>query len=285
MTDDQPETNGSTGQRAFLRRVLGQAAGGLGVELDGDVIFGWWDRTIGSAAIGGDGTRLWLRATAEHSDWARGEVWTGNVDAAAITGVPKPELVERVEWTEEPVVIYAELFSYIPDQPCSPTPELTTQLDLSDAWWSELRTAVDELATQSTSRGEHDPQTYLRELEDLYERPLGVPAPELRTEHTDLHWANLTQPRLWLLDWEYWGSAPAGYGPALLYCHSLLVPATAARVHDVFADVLDTPTGQLAQLAAAAHILNRAHRMDDYPALRDPVGQLTQRILTTLEKR
>jgi hypothetical protein len=285
VTDDQLQTDESAGQRAFLRRVLGEAAERLGVVQDGDVVFGWWDRTIGSAAFGGDGTRFWLRATAEHHDWARGEAWTGNRDAAAITGVPKPDLVDRVEWTEAPVVIYAELLSYVPDPPCSATPELTTQLDLPDAWWAVLRAAVTALATHATSRGEHDPDAYLRELEDLYERPLDLPAPDLRTEHTDLHWANLTQPGLWLLDWEYWGSAPAGYGPALLYCHSLLVPAIATRVHDVFADLLDSTSGQIAQLAAAAHILNRAHRMGDYPELQYPVRQHTTRLLTSLEGR
>jgi len=57
----------------------------------------------------------------------------------------------------------------------------------------------------------------------------------------------------------------------MLYYHSLIVPGTAARVHAEFADLLDTPTGQVAQLGAATHILDRAHRIEDYPELQHPV--------------
>ncbi|MFC5826672.1 hypothetical protein [Nonomuraea insulae] len=138
----------------------------------------------------------------------------------------------------------------------------------------------DVLAEHSTSRGEHDPWALVRRVEAFYGRPLDLPeAPTLRTEHTDLHWSNLTYPRLWLLDWEHWGKAPTGYGAAVLYLHSFMVPDTAAHVHEVFADVLDTPTGRLAQLSAAAHILDRATRSDDYTTLADPVRAHATRLI------
>lgn len=281
MTSDKDEP---TGQREFLARILEEGAGRLGATPVGEVVFGWRDRTIGSAAIV-EGSRRWLRATAEHRDWAFGEVWTGNLDAAELTRLPKPDLVDRVEWAEPPVVMYAELLTYVPDPPCSLTPELTVDITPSEAWWSDLRTAVDDLAAQPTHRGRHDPETYLRELEDLYQRRLDLPAPRLRTEHTDLHWANLTQPHLWLLDWEHWGTAPAGYGPATLYCHSLLVPEAATRIRELFADLLDTPGGHAAQLGAAAHILDRAHRMGDYMELRPAVREHAWRLLELAGRR
>ncbi|WP_405085865.1 aminoglycoside phosphotransferase [Microbispora sp. NBC_01389] len=272
-----------SGQHAFLRRVLAEGARRLGAAPVGDARFGWRDRTIGTAAMAGGGL-FWVRATAEHHDSAHGEAWTGNADAAEIAGVPKPELVARVEWEEPPVVVYAELLGYVPDAACSPTPELTAELALPDAWWAGLHAALAAVAAHPTTRGTGDPASYLRDLERLYGRALDLPAPELRTEHTDLHWANLTQPRPYLLDWEYWGRAPAGYGPALLYCHALLVPATADRVQQVFADVLDTPSGRVAQLAAAAHILDRAHRTGDYPDLRRPVREHAHRLLAAASR-
>ncbi|MFI0424704.1 aminoglycoside phosphotransferase [Spongiactinospora sp. 9N601] len=269
-----------SGQRAFLRRVLADGATRLGVALTGDAVFGWHDRTIGSACFMGE-DRLWLRATAEHHDWAQGETWTGNQDATAITGVPKPILISRTEWDETPVSIYVELLTYVPDQPCSATPELTMPLTFSDSWWADLRAAVDALAGHSTSRGSRDPSALPRNVEAFYGRTLDLPeTPSIRTEHTDLHWANLTRPRLWLLDWEYWGRAPTGYGAAVLYLHSLLVPTTAAQVYEAFADVLETPTGRLAQLSAAAHILDRAERSGDYPALAGPVRALADRLVS-----
>jgi hypothetical protein len=272
------------GQRAFLRRILGEGAKRLGVVPTGEVVFGWRDRTIGSAATSAD-RRFWLRATAEHQDWASGEAWTGNQDAAAITGLPKPQLVARVDWDEPPAAIYAELMTYVPDKPCSSTPELLRPFTAPAAWWTDLRAALDELATHRTDRGEHDADAAVSELEDLYARRLNLPTPALCTEHADLHWANLTEPRLWILDWEYWGTAPAGYGAAMLYCHSLLVPETAEKVREVFADLLDTPSGHVAQLSAAAHILSRAHRVQDYADLQHPVRKHAHRLLDADERR
>lgn len=272
-----------SGQRAFLRRLLREAAARLGVVPIGDVVFGWRDRTIGSAVTSADG-RFWLRATAEHEDWAQGEAWTGNRDAAEIRGLPKPELLARVEWDEPPVGMYAELMTYVSDRPCSATPELLRPFAAPDTWWMDLRAALDKLSTHSTGRGDRDPEMIVRELEDLYARRLDLPSPALRTEHADLHWANLTAPHLWILDWEYWGVAPSGYGPALLYCHSLLVHETAEKVHEVFADLLDTPSGHVAQLSAAAHILGRAHRVDDYAELQHPVRAHAHRLLDEAER-
>ncbi|MBN6050962.1 aminoglycoside phosphotransferase, partial [Nonomuraea sp. RK-328] len=151
---------------------------------------------------------------------------------------------------------------------------------LPASWWSGLRAAVEALAAHPTPRGEHDGRALAQRLEAFYGRPLDLSnAPLLRTEHTDLHWANLTRPGLWLLDWEYWGNAPSGYGAAVLHLHSLLIPALAAQVHNVFADTLDSPTGRLAQLSAAAHILDRAARCDDYPALAGPVRAHATRLI------
>jgi hypothetical protein len=277
------EHDESSGQRAFLRRLLREGAARFRVAPIGDVVFGWRDRTIGSAVISSGG-RFWLRATAEHQDWAQGEAWTGNRDAASIRGVPKPEVLGRVEWDEPPVGMYAELMTYVPDAPCSATSELLQPIAVPDEWWAELRAALDKLATHPTERGEHDPDTVVGRLEDLYARRLDLPSPALRTEHTDLHWANLTSPQLWLLDWEYWGAAPSGYGPALLYCHSLLVPETAEKVYEVFADLLDTPTGLVAQLSAAAHILSRGYRVDDYGELQRPVWAHAHRLLDEAER-
>ncbi|MEU4536738.1 hypothetical protein AB0G15_17910 [Streptosporangium sp. NPDC023825] len=71
----------------------------------------------------------------------------------------------------------------------------------------------------------------------------------------------------------------------MLYLHSLLVPATAAQVHDLFADLFDTPTGRLAQLSAAGHILDRAGRSGDYPTLAAPVRAHAARLIQPAGRR
>lgn len=89
------------------------------------------------------------------------------------------------------------------------------------------------------------------------------------TIHGDLHWNNLLMPDFGLLDWELWGRGPAGTDAATLYCYSLLVPEMARTVRENFADILDTPAGQVAQIYVAARLLSRADQ--DYPDLTDPL--------------
>lgn len=81
---------------------------------------------------------------------------------------------------------------------------------------------------------------------------------ELRTRKSapgNRHWANLTAPHLTLLDWEAWGMAPAGYDAAVLYCASILHPELRPDVHGTFADLLECPSGRIAQLAAILKLL------------------------------
>ncbi|GAB2881579.1 aminoglycoside phosphotransferase [Streptomyces mayteni] len=270
-----------TAQRRYLWRVLREAAERLDVPLDEaaerGAVFGWRDRTIGVPVVRG-GRKLWLRATGEHEDWTESDDWTGNRDAADLHGIPKPAFVDRATWREEAVVNCGELMTFVPDRPCSPTPELREEFVAPDAWWQELRKATDTLGEYSTTRGSETRGWYDPSLRVFFgERPLRL-EPAWRTEHMDIQWSNLTAPQLWVLDWESWGRAPAGYGAASLYCHSLLVPRTARRVHEVFADVLDPPEGRYAQLCVIAHLLRRALG-GEYGDLVLPLRELADRLL------
>ncbi|MCD0452527.1 aminoglycoside phosphotransferase [Actinocorallia sp. API 0066] len=282
MSDDQSES----GQRRFLRRILADGAARLGVSVDADTpeaVFGWRDRTIGAPATK-DGTRLWLRATAERREWTESDDWTGNQDAADMPGIRKPSLIAHTEWDDDNVIDRAELMTYVPDRACSPTAELRTPFTAPDTWWADLRAAVDALSVHPTHRGGENPGWYTPDLRLFF----GVRAerfkPSWATEHMDLQWSNITTPTLWLLDWESWGRAPAGYGAASLYCHSLLIPPTAHRVHQVFADVLDSPEGQYAQLCAISHLLRRASD-GDYPDLVLPLHAAAEKILAPESRR
>jgi hypothetical protein len=99
------------------------------------------------------------------------------------------------------------------------------------------------------------------------------------TAHGDLHWANLMAPECWLLDWESWGSAPTGYDAALIYCTSLLEPGTAEAAHHTFADLLDSPAGIIAQLAAAAKLLRHVED-GDHPDLALVLHTYVRRLLS-----
>jgi hypothetical protein len=76
--------------------------------------------------------------------------------------------------------------------------------------------------------------------------PHGHTSTTWTTAHGDFHYANLCGPDLYILDWEGWGTAPAGYDAATLHSHSLLIPTVAARIREQFADLLAKPLRQRA---------------------------------------
>lgn len=255
--------------RDYLRAALSTAGEHFGLTLSGAPVFGWHDRTIGSRATAAGGRR-WLRVTAENYRWASGDHWSGNADAAAITDLPKPRLIDVCEWDDTPDRVRAELMTLLPGEVCSATDELRARLDLPAQWWSGLRRALDHLARTRTSRVAVDQATITRRLAVFFGDAVDPTVREWTTTHGDLHWSNLLSPRLGILDWESWGSAPAGFDAATLYCHSLLVPEAASCVRNAFADQFDTPDGVRSQLYAITRLLLRIER-GDHPDLAVPL--------------
>jgi hypothetical protein len=132
----------------------------------------------------------------------------------------------------------------------------------------------------STERIAVEQDSLTTRLHDVFGEVIDTDIRVWTTAHADLHWANLTCPDLYLLDWEGWGRAPAGLDAATLYCHSLLAPETAQQVYHRFADMLTTPDGRLAQLYAAARLLQRGPD-DCPPALADRLKAHGLRIIAS----
>lgn len=250
--------------RAEMHTRLVRAADHFGATLIGDTVFSGQDRTIGSRATTGHGD-CWLRVSWSHSYWATGEFWTGNQDARAIVGVPKPTMVGKpYDWTEPEHTCRAELMSLVTDRACSTTEVLTTDIDQPDSWWSDLRTALDQLSTHRTERGDRDQRMVTRRLTAFFGCDIDPEVSAWATAHGDLQWTNLTQPNLVLLDWEAWGLKIAGYDAATLYVMALGVSDTAKKVHETFANTLDSPDGVRAQLMAIARYLRRVDNVGEF---------------------
>lgn len=263
----------------FLRRILEEGGDQLSAKVTGESVIGWQGLTIGAEAVRA-GERCWLRATGERREWAYGDAWSGLKDADSLpAGVPRPRLLGQVEWDEDNIGILVQLMTLAPGRPCSDTPELREEIDLPDSWWTDLRGALSALAGADAAKREaliwDEISGSLRIMFGDWVDPVPMP---LVAAHKDLHWANLTQPELCVLDWEMWGPAETGYDAATLYCHSLLAPATAAKVHEVFADELDSPAGRLAQLSVIRRMLLRANG-GDYADLVLPLHRLADRLL------
>lgn len=179
----------------------------LAVILDSEPVYGWRDRTIGARARTAN-SLLWLRVLTAAPERAHGKIWEGTATAEAVQGVAKPSLVRAVEWDEDGVRVRAELTTFIADRPCSPTPELRQPLDLPDRWWRSLRASLDAVAATPTDRVTVRQDLVTRRVSALVGDRVDPTVRSWATAHGDLHWANLTQPACYLLDWEGWGLAP-----------------------------------------------------------------------------
>lgn len=262
--------------RDWMRDNLARAAGALGVTIVGRPLFGWLDRSISAAVREGD-TERWLRVVSEDRKWIHLDFWTGNQDANAITGVPKPVVVGSVEWDDHRRQ-RAELMTRLPGEPCSSTDVLRDDTPPPRSWWSQLRQALGALSRTSTSRVNVDQDKVTQRVHAAIGEHVDLTVEHWQTVHGDLHWANLFQPRLGIADWEHWGRAPAGIDAATLYCYSLLAPATARVVHEVFADTLDSPSGRTAQLYVIARLLHRV-RLGEHPDLAEPLTDRARALL------
>lgn len=264
--------------RVWMRQNLGHAADHFGLRVTGEPVFGWRDRSIGAPTAGSHGCR-WLRVVSEQTAWASGHGWTGNADANAVTGLAKPRVLAVHEWAEgEWRRQRAEVMTLLPGTPCSATDTARSDLgeDLSDGWWTELRSALDRLATTTTERVGTDQEKVDRRVHAAFGAAVDVRIQRWETVHGDLHWSNVLRP-LGILDWELWGRGPAGTDAATLYCYSLTAPPLARQVQDRF-PVLDTPDGHRALLYVAARLLHRVE-LGDHPQLADPLRQLARGLL------
>lgn len=135
----------------------------LGVTVDGEVRFGWFDRTAGVQVKSGDGV-CWLRLVQEAHEWADGDFWTGNRDADAIAGVRKPRVLNGVEWSDVERRYRAELTTFVPDERISATMTVHGLPALDGSWWSDLRASLDAVSAHTTTRVRVDPEWLHRGL-------------------------------------------------------------------------------------------------------------------------
>lgn len=261
-----------------MRDSLDRAATHFGATATDEPIFGWRLRSINSLVRHESGQRAWLRVVSEQPRWLPGDFWTGNVDANIFVGIAKPRVTAMTEWDDQyGRRVRAELMTLMPGGMCSPTDTLRHPVGLSGTWWSELRRTIGVVRSTPTVRVSANQEKIDGRVQTTFGNRVRLHVEHWETVHGDLHWANLLTPDFGLLDWELWGRGPAGTDAATLYCYSLLVPAMARAVHRVFADVLDTTSGKVAQIAVAARILARAEQ--DYPDLADPLRWHADRLI------
>ncbi|MGH3717656.1 MAG: phosphotransferase [Pseudonocardiaceae bacterium] len=276
----EPDTDADAMFRNWMRLNLARAAEKFGLSVTGVPIFGWRLRSIGAVTHDPNGFS-WLRVVSEQPQWATGEFWTGNQDANTLTGLPKPVVLASTEWDEAGWRSQrAEVMTLLPGEPCSPTDVVRTAIELPDSWYRELRRSLHRLASVPTTRITVTQTRVNGLVRAAFGQHRNLPINRWETVHGDLHWGNLLQPRLGILDWEMWGKGPTGTDVATLYCYSLLNPDISRRVHGEFADILDSPEGIIAQLWVAARLLKRIRKSGDFPDLETPLRNHSETLIS-----
>ncbi|MEU8776530.1 hypothetical protein [Streptomyces sp. NPDC048606] len=245
-----------------------------------DPIWGYEGRTLSGRVTSTDGDE-WLRIVGATEDRAKGKLWDGprTAEEALPAAVPRPALHRLLDWTADGWGYRAELYEHTPLGVVSRSPVLEHDVDLPELWWRGLPLALDALAGVATFR-EAVREEYIRRVVPEF---TGHAVGEIQwsTAHGDCHWANLAGPKLLILDWEGWGTAPVGFDAALLHIYALQTPDTAARVRQALAHALDDPAVHVAELTVCAQVLQAADRTPFYAALAGPV----RHYLTALENK
>jgi len=273
--------NESTAQRMVAARDT--AARILDVDpADDAVAWGWWGRSIGCLVEAKSGP-AWLRVRSVPRGDGWGRIWEGN--AAAVRALPdtvrRPKLFTWHDFGIEEYDYRAEVSEYITSQTCADDQFLREELDLPDEWWSSLRESLRALSLVDAQDRTVVSQRYItRALPHYLEAPeLPTTPPRWTTAHGDLHWANLTRLGPVLLDWETWGTAPAGYDAAQLAAFTVFAPRTQQRLRRELSEFLDTPEGRFGELVVLSellHMTTRGEHVEAANALRERARELVE---------
>jgi len=267
--------------RVDIDGMLAEAASRFGGTFIGTVKYGWNKKSAGCLLRRGR-REVWLKVQFADPNHFNERSWNGEILSANIEGICKPRVLEYTDWETAGVLWRALLMDAIEERLCSPTQEISSDLQLPQDWYNSLRSSLVNLAVVKTDRISCRQDLINRRIAERFGTSLNVEVDEWITCHGDLHWANLTCPRLFILDWEGWGLGPKGLDPALLLGVSGLAPTVGLQIRRTFSDWLGTRSGLIALLFVAAELLRMIDLYGDYPALQKPLEQLGSDALDAL---
>lgn len=228
----------------------------------------------------------WVRVECRGLERFDGQGW-GLEAAQILDRVPVPKWHAGISWLDaERSVIWRADETQLIDE--SPIGRAANAAGLPDAWWQAFNAAMDELGDHVTSRvATPDCERITVErveaaIRKAFPDCANVRIDEWHTAHADLNWANMTGPRLWILDWEDFGTAPRGLDAANLWFGSLAVPEVAEKVYQGRGHDMDSRTGLLMQLFKCAELLSWA---DEHEPLYLPAHREARRLCTLLAEQ
>lgn len=262
--------------------VIARCAATLATDLDIEhPAFGWGGKSMGFGTSRGTWVKILFRPASQINE----RIWTGEECASVLTGVSKPQLLGSVRWRDDTrgLVWRADETTRVEAPAVSSTPEIREEpQSLTGDWWESLRGSLTTLAGAKTTRVAVRQDLISRRISEYAGPAVDPTVDEWLPAHADVHWANLTAPRMVLLDWEGWGQGPRGLDGATLWAFLLLVPAVAGRVADLFADDLACRSGAVARLFMCVELLRMCRNFGDHPDLAGPLAREADRLVIEL---
>lgn len=118
----------------------------------------------------------------------------------AVHGVPKPSFIQAMHWMNDGLIFRAEEMTFIGEPMVSTVYTLDKAPELTSQWWEELSAALERLASTDTDRVSLVQEDIDRSIREAFGASIDTAVSHWVIGHGDLHWANLTAPRLFLLD-------------------------------------------------------------------------------------
>lgn len=238
---------------AYARRIFRADLVAGGTEA-----WGWQGRSLGMPVTTSEGL-AWLRIGSGPTDQIIETFWNGAVDAEwqLPSAIPRPRLLRWHEWSDRGWAHRGELYEHADSDPVAPHATISVAPKLPATWWSAVRTSLGGITTVKTTRLTVEPGFLAWAMPHYLGASFGdYSGLPWTTAHGDFHFANLCAPRLHVLDWEGWGLAPPGYDAAMLHSYSLLVPETAAQIHQELSHLLNGPHGRFAERVVITELLH-----------------------------
>lgn len=250
-----------------LQKGLDRELARLGATALGDCREGWHRKSLGVRVSWSHQAR-WLRIKARVKGSGSSSLWNGEREAAVFDElVRKPKLLEMCDWDDGDIEWRSELMTLLEEPIASRTPDLHSPIISDAAWFDDFGRALVAIASVDTDRVTVRQDLVTRRIQALFGLDVDATVRSWVTAHGDINWANVTSHRLWILDWESWGKAPAHIDVAFLLAFSLSESVVSALIRTRFANELSSSEGRLAQRFACAELLHMSSTHGDHPQL------------------
>lgn len=173
------------------------------------------------------------------------QLFGGEDQIEFVSGVARPQLLEKLNWSDRGTNWQALLMSRSPGPAISEDQWLPAGTVLPEDFFLRIKQNLKRLAEFDSPR--MSSHTVLLTQFFLKYRKKVPPLTELTFSHSDLHWSNLSNP-LCLFDWEDCGSAPRGFDAAYLLAYSLADAEACKNIRAAFKDDLECSSGMASRL-------------------------------------